>query len=141
MKTIATFIGLAVMLGCSQPSPPDSSSFSLHGETNGVFLAYDTKGRFTVTLWARGDRRSSTSSHLAGHGRIKLFQDKGAIWMSEEGQGYGCFAPVHSASLLPATEMTEEGNHVFRVGRFRTEQDEDDVILLKVEQTKGEPER
>ena len=134
MKRFAVLGLILLCVGCGKPQ--DDAQFSVNSDTDGVWLSYSSVNPFTITLWAKSDSRIFPQQHNSGQGKIRIFKDKGAIWLSEDGQGYGCFAPVAVASLLPAQQMKQTNPNVFPVGIFTPKGTNAQFVYLTIDAEK-----
>jgi len=106
------------------------AEFAIQCSKDGVYLTYSSRKPFTLTLWAEGHSLKSSAEHPEGQGKIRIFQDKGLIWLVENSRGYGSFGTGRPTFLLPAEKIVQEASGAFRVGGSRVTEDETRDIYL-----------
>jgi len=123
----ATLLGCAVANGVSGAK----NQFSVITLDDKLYLRYSSMTKFTISLSSDSEPRCSSRVHNSGDGKILIFEDKGAIWLYENGRGYGTFTAAYGIVKLLKDIQSAKPN-VFRIGEYKQKDNGRARVFLSV---------
>jgi len=109
-------------------APSKTPVFRLIPGEGELVLEYDSDKPFTLSMLLDAESRVSSERHLPGQGSIRLFQDKGALWLSENRRSYGRITS-RSEPLELIDQPVEAGPMRYLIGRSRDPEADTKVYL------------